>query len=135
MPPSLTQVVSNLFYAGKLQAAAANRVNQVEWSGQAQGLLFEPVHHSGNSTASDEEVERIAALVDQLYGQPYHRAKLVNGEMTTVRGELGQYDILITAPYNMQVNRLQKRIGHKARIAPLTRLGQSPGGDPLANRQ
>ena len=43
------------------------------WSGQAQGLLFEPVHHSGNSTASDEEVERIAALVDQLYGQPYPR--------------------------------------------------------------
>ena len=122
MPPALTQVVSNLFYAGKLQAAAANSANQVDWLGQAQGLLFEPVHHSGNSTASDEEVERIAALVDQLYGQPYHRAKLVNGEMTTVRGELGQYDILITAPYNMQVNRLQKRIGHKARIGTVDKF-------------
>ena len=87
-----------------------------------QGLLFEPVHHSGNGTASDEEVERIAALVDQLYGQPYHRAKLVNGEMTTVRGELGQHDILITAPYNMQVNRLQKRIGHKARIGTVDKF-------------
>ena len=122
MPPALTQVVSNLFYAGKLQAAAANSANRVEWSGQAQGLLFEPVHHSGNSTASEEEVERIAALVDQLYGQPYHRAKLVNGEMTTVRGELGQHDILITAPYNMQVNRLQKRIGHKAHIGTVDKF-------------
>ena len=122
MPPALTQMVSNLFYAGKLQAAAANSANQVEWLGQAQGLLFEPVHHSGNSTASDEEVERIAALVDQLYGQPYHRAKLVNGEITTVRGELGQYDILITAPYNMQVNRLHKRIGHKARIGTVDKF-------------
>lgn len=122
MPPALTQVVSNLFYAGKLQAAAANSANRVEWLGQAQGLLFEPVHHSGNCTASEEEVERIAALVDQLYGQPYHRAKLVNGEMTTVRRELGQHDILITAPYNMQVNRLQKRIGHKARIGTVDKF-------------
>ena len=81
-----------------------------------------PVHHSGNSTASEEEVERIAALVNQLYGQPYHRAKLVNGEMTTVRGELGQHDILITAPYNMQVNRLQKRIGQKARIGTVDKF-------------
>ena len=42
--------------------------------------------------------------------------------MTTVRGELGQYDILITAPYNMQVNRLQKRIGHKARIGTVDKF-------------
>ncbi|MEC7737855.1 MAG: TM0106 family RecB-like putative nuclease [Cyanobacteriota bacterium] len=122
MPPALTQVVSNLFYEGKLQAAAANSANQVDWSGQGQGLLFESVHHSGNSTDSEEEVERIAALVNQLYGQPYERAKLVNGEMTTVRGELGQHDILITAPYNMQVNRLQKRIGNKARIGTVDKF-------------
>ena len=122
MPPPLTQVVSNLFYAGKLQAAADNSANQVEWSGQAQGLIFEPVQHSGNSTVSDEEVERIAALVDQLVGQPYKRVKLVNGEMTTIRGELGERDILITAPYNMQVNRLQKRIGHKARIGTVDKF-------------
>lgn len=122
MPPALTQVVSNLFYEGELQAAAANRTNRVEWAGQAQGLVFEPVHHSGNSTASDDEVERIAALVDQLLGQPYERARLVNGEMTTVRGELGPHDILITAPYNLQVNRLQKRIGHQARIGTVDKF-------------
>ena len=122
MPPALTQVVSNLFYAGKLQAAAANSANRVEWPGRCQGLVFESVHHSGNSTASEEEVERIAALVDQLVGQPYKRAKLVNGEMTTVRGELGERDILITAPYNMQMNRLQKRIGNRARIGTVDKF-------------
>ena len=122
MPPSLTQVVSKLFYAGELQAATANTANQVKWSGLSQGLVFEPVHHNGNSTASEEEVERIAALVDQLIGQTYERAQLVNGEMTTVSGKLGQQDILITAPYNMQVNRLQKRIGHKARIGTVDKF-------------
>jgi hypothetical protein len=39
----------------------------VTWQGPEQGLLFEAVEHSGNSTGSDEEVEHIAALVEQLY--------------------------------------------------------------------
>ena len=122
MPPVLTQVVSQLFYAGELQPAEANSGNRVEWPGQEQGLLFDPVHHEGNSTASDEEVERIAALVKQLFGQPYQRARFVNGEMTLERGVLGQNQILITAPYNMQVNRLQKRIGHQARIGTVDKF-------------
>ena len=67
-------------------------------------------------------MECIAALVDQLIGKTYERAQLVNGEMTTVSGKLGQQDILITAPYNMQVNRLQKRIGHKARIGTVDKF-------------
>jgi superfamily I DNA and/or RNA helicase len=122
MPPSLTQLVSELFYAGELQGAEANHDNRVEWAGQAQGLMFDPVHHSGNSTDSEEEVERIASLVDQLYGQPYQRSRLVNGEMTIESGVLGQKQILITAPYNLQVNRLQKRIGHKARIGTVDKF-------------
>jgi len=122
MPPSLTQLVSTLFYAGELQGAEANNANRVEWTGQGQGLMFDPVHHSGNSTASEEEVDRIASLVDQLYGQPYQRARLVNGTMTIESGVLGQKQILITAPYNLQVNRLQKRIGHKARIGTVDKF-------------
>ena len=122
MPPSLTRLVSELFYAGELQGAEANHANRVEWTGQAQGLMFDPVHHSGNSTVSEEEVERIASLVDQLYGQPYQRARLVNGAMTIESGVLGQKQILITAPYNLQVNRLQKRIGHKARIGTVDKF-------------
>jgi uncharacterized protein len=63
MPPVLTQVVSELFYADELQPAEANSGNRVEWPGQEQGLLFDPVHHEGNSTASDEEVERISSFI------------------------------------------------------------------------
>jgi uncharacterized protein len=39
MPPPLTQVVSELFYDGQLQAAAANGANHVDWDGLGQGLL------------------------------------------------------------------------------------------------
>ena len=122
MPPSLTQVVSDLFYAGELQAADVNTANRVLWAGQAQGLVFEPVEHSGNSTACEEEVERIAALVEQLHGKPYRRACRINGKMDEETGVLGQKQILITAPYNLQVNRLQKRIGHKARIGTVDKF-------------
>ncbi|MCP9784080.1 TM0106 family RecB-like putative nuclease [Cyanobium sp. WKJ7-Wakatipu] len=122
MPPPLTEVVSELFYEGQLQAASCNTANQVHWDGPKQGLVFEAVPHSGNSTLSEEEVEHIAALVERLHGQPYQRARLVNGKMTTENGELGREEILITAPYNMQVNSLQKRIGHKARIGTVDKF-------------
>ncbi|MEB3332185.1 MAG: TM0106 family RecB-like putative nuclease, partial [Synechococcaceae cyanobacterium] len=65
MPPSLTEEVSELFYDGQLLPAPVNSANRVHWDGPLQGLVFEPVHHSGNGTLSDEEVERIASLVDR----------------------------------------------------------------------
>jgi len=115
MPPSLTAVVSELFYEGQLQAAPGNAANTVMWSRQTQGLLFEPVPHGGNSTASDEEVERIAQLVEQLSGRSY---QLANGK----KGVLGCNDILITAPYNLQVNRLKHRLDAKARIGTVDKF-------------
>ncbi len=115
MPPGLTVVVSELFYEGQLQGAAANVANTVAWNRQSQGLLFEPVLHSGNSTASNEEVEHIAQLVEQLLGLGY---RLANGQT----GELSYRDILITAPYNLQVNRLRKRLGERARIGTVDKF-------------
>jgi uncharacterized protein len=115
MPPPLTKVVSELFYEGQLQAAGDNTTNTVNWEGPAQGLLFQAVEHSGNSTGSDEEVEHIAALVEELHGRPY---QLVSGE----RGTLSREQILITAPYNVQVNRLQRRLGDKARIGTVDKF-------------
>ena len=115
MPPPLTQVVSELFYDGQLQAASGNSANRVSWDEQAQGLQFRPVEHSGKSTASDEEVEHIAALVERLHGRPY---ALGNGE----QGVLSGRHILITAPYNMQVIRLQRRLGNKARVGTVDKF-------------
>ncbi|MFM7675152.1 MAG: TM0106 family RecB-like putative nuclease [Synechococcus sp.] len=122
MPPALTAVVSNLFYDGELQPAPANGTNKVQWDGPQQGLVFEPVLHSGNSTLSEEEVERVAALVQRLLGRTYQRARLVNGQIETVLATLSHHDILITAPYNLQVNRLQRRLGSQARVGTVDRF-------------
>ena len=115
MPPGLTAVVSELFYDGQLQAAEGNDANRVIWEGQQQGLCFEAVEHHGNSTISDEEVEHIAQLVQRLHGQPY---QLANGK----RCVLGREEILITAPYNLQVNRLRRCLDDKARIGTVDRF-------------
>lgn len=122
MPPALTAVVSELFYEGQLQAAAANESNRILWSRQPQGLVFEPVEHQGNGTGSDEEVEHIASLVEQLLGRPYQRARMRGNELVVEDGVLGRRDILITAPYNIQVNRLQRRLGERARIGTVDKF-------------
>jgi uncharacterized protein len=122
MPPVLTGVVSELFYEGQLQASSANEANRILWSGQHQGLVFKPVEHKGNSTGSDEEVVAIAMLVEQLLGKPYQRVEMRNGQMTTEDGVIAPNDILITAPYNIQVNRLKRVLGERARIGTVDKF-------------
>lgn len=118
MAPPLAKVVSELFYEGELTAAPANAANRVEWNGPAQGLLFLPVLHSGNSTGSDEEVEQVVALVAALRGQPFQRA----GRGDIEKGVLDWSEILITAPYNVQVSRLKRRLGPEARIGTVDKF-------------
>jgi uncharacterized protein len=122
MPPALTTVVSELFYEGQLQATPANEANRILWRGQPQGLIFQPVEHKGNSTGSNEEVQSIAILVEQLLGKPYQRSQMCNGQMMTKDSVLGPSDILITAPYNIQVNRLKRVLGERARVGTVDKF-------------
>ena len=130
MPPTLTQLVSELFYDGKLQPAQHNNANRVFWDGPQQGLMFDPVLHRCNSTSSHEEVEYMAQLVERLHGKLYQRARLVNGKLKLSDAVLGSQDILITAPYNMQVNYLKRCLGHKARVGTVDKgLTYDSAGD------
>ena len=122
MPPVLTDLVSQLFYQGELQGSAENAANRVLWDGLEQGLLFQPVEHEGNGSASDEEVEAIAALVERLLERPYARMRFRDGVFVCEERTLTPNDILITAPYNLQVNRLQRRLGDLARVGTVDRF-------------
>ncbi len=128
MEPSLTAMVSALFYEGRLQASPANCANRITWAkpcqgscGQlypGQGLVFDPVAHSGNSVCSEEEINRIEALVDALLGGHYQHAKAGG----IAEGPLTPDNILVTAPYNVQVNRLQQRLAGKARVGTVDKF-------------
>jgi uncharacterized protein len=128
MEPSLTAMVSELFYDGRLQANPVNAINAISWrepfisaSGQpmaSQGLVFEPVAHNGCSVVCEAEIDRIEQIVDSLLNGSYSHAE-AGGEK---RGVLGPEQILVTAPYNVQVNRLQQRLGRRARVGTVDKF-------------
>jgi uncharacterized protein len=85
MEPTLTAMVSELFYDGRLRAHGANQINGIQWrqpcltaAGKvlpSQGLVFDPVAHSGCSVCSEAEIERITQIVEDLLGSRYVRAE------------------------------------------------------------
>ena len=128
MEPSLTAMVSALFYEGRLQASPENCANRITWVkpfrgidaelSPNQGLMFHPVAHSGNSVCSEEEIDRIDALVDALLGGHYQYAK----DSGITEGTLTPNNILVTAAYNVQVNRPQQRLHGRARVGTVDKF-------------
>jgi uncharacterized protein len=64
--------------------------------------VYVSVEHEGNVYESEEEEERIAELVRDLVGLRLHGC---DGRIHPLRHE----DILMVAPYNLQVRRLERR--------------------------
>jgi predicted RecB family nuclease len=105
--PRVCEFTSEVFYEGRLEAQAGMERQRIEghaWLGNA-GLWFVPVEHTGNRNSSPEEVERIAALVAELLrpGVEWIDAK-------GARRPLTLSDVLMIAPYNVQVSDLAARI-------------------------
>ena len=122
MPPNLTSVVSDLFYQGKLKSCAIKSENKILWEGLQKGLSFEPVEHYSNSSESIEEIDRIENLVNRLLGCPYQLIQQNDEGLYLFKGVISPREILITAPYNLQVNKLENRISGKARIGTVDRF-------------
>jgi predicted RecB family nuclease len=117
--PDVCTFTSELFYEGRLVARPENakqRLNIGEPLG-GTGLRFAPVEHSGNQNESPEEVERVAASVDDL---------LRSGTTwTNKKGEtraLTLKDILIVAPYNAQVSALTERLPAGSRVGTVDKF-------------
>jgi predicted RecB family nuclease len=117
--PDVCAFTSELFYEGRLTARPENakqRLNAAELLG-GTGLRFAPVDHTGNQNESQEEVERVAALVDGLLR--------TGATWTNKEGEInaiGLQDILIVAPYNAQVSALTDRLPTGARVGTVDKF-------------
>jgi uncharacterized protein len=105
--PGICRFTSELFYEGRLSSLAGldRQAIEVPEPFSGAGLWFVPVIHEGNQSYSVEEVARVAGILDFLT-QPGTGWIDRHG----ARWPLTRDDILIVAPYNDQVNRIQERL-------------------------
>ncbi len=108
MSPTLCAFTSEQFYERKLEARPNLCTQVLCGTGAVDGshLWLLPVKHDGNQNASDEEVDLVARLVEQLLqpGAGWVDACGVSHTMTA-------QDLRVVAPFNAQVNRLVERLG------------------------
>jgi uncharacterized protein len=104
MHPAINDYISELFYDNRLHTKPETANQRLEGSPvyKEPGLYVELVKHEGNQNSSQEEVERIVSIVNNL----------LNGGVFWIdcdkqTHELTSDHIKIIAPYNAQVELLQ----------------------------
>jgi uncharacterized protein len=106
MHPSINLFVSELYYENRLQSKSHLDQQQLKGSKyEGAGLYLEKVEHTGNTTSSIEEVEKVVDIVTQLTGGDVRYINEKGEEIT-----LTAADIKIITPYNAQVQAIKKRL-------------------------
>ncbi|HSA56393.1 MAG TPA: TM0106 family RecB-like putative nuclease, partial [Gemmatimonadaceae bacterium] len=107
LPPSICEFTSELFYEKRLESRPGLERQVLAGTGDfhGSGLWVVEVEHDGNRSASPEDVEVVAGLVRQLTRDG---ARWVgqDGRERPLTGD----DILVVAPYNAQVSRLEEAL-------------------------
>lgn len=118
--PALCAPLSDIVYESKLKTAPANERQQLSVSrtkpGQPRfGIWTVKVEHDGNQQASEAEataiIEIMADLKKQYFTPKEGKARLITAQ-----------DILVVAPYNLQVNLLQDRLGHNVAVGTIDKF-------------
>jgi uncharacterized protein len=117
--PDVCEFTSRVFYAGRLLPQTDLALQSILLRGPlgGSGLRFVPVLHYGNTNRSDEEVARVAALVEELLGGEA-RFRDKHG----VEHPLQARDILIVAPYNAQVAALRRGLAKELRVGTVDKF-------------
>jgi superfamily I DNA and/or RNA helicase len=108
--PSICTFTSETFYESRLQSIPGldrQRLDGHQYLNGA-GPWFAGVNHEGNQNASPEEADVINALVDDLLrpGVKWFNVKLPSPSLVSVTPK----DILVIAPYNVQVSDISRRL-------------------------
>jgi uncharacterized protein len=120
MHPDICGFISECFYEGRLTNHAPTAGNRVMLAAEStvpagHGVHFVPVRHDGNAQGSEEEAEVIATLVEALLTSEVSLHGAAPRRMTLA-------DILIVAPFNLQVRTLRARLGDGARIGSVDKF-------------
>ena len=128
MHPKITEIVSDLFYEGKLNGSKENEVNKIFWKNTFKsyngktipnnGVHFEMVSHEGNSQESQIEIQKIKEIIEYLTNSEFQY--LSNGKIK--QGKITRKEIIVIAPYNKQVQKLQDCLNEKAKISTVDKF-------------
>ena len=117
MHPRVCDFISTAVYEGRLasdQAAAGQRLTSREGR-DLVGAGMRVVAHQGRSQVSPEEIEAVAASVEQVLGSKYR-------DRGARERAIGHADILVVAPYNAQVNALRAALPAAVRVGTVDRF-------------
>ena len=121
MHPDICGFISDAVYDGRLKAhpdCACQRLHLQPGHDPAlaeHGIRFVAMDHTGCGQRCDAEVARVKELVENLIGTGFTDRK---GET----GTIGWENILIVAPYNMQVNALAAAVPANARVGTVDKF-------------
>ncbi len=117
MHPQVCRFVSEVAYDGRLEADPACSLQRVGEGPvvAGSGLRWLPVASEGNRTASRQEAQAVAAVVEALVGRIYtdHQGS---------QRRLALDDVLVISPYNAQVARLSAVLAEGARVGTVDRF-------------
>ena len=119
MHPEVCAFTTEQFYEGRLgtrpELARQTVIGRGPLAGH--GLRFVPVEHAGNTNASTEEADRVAALVGELLD-----AGAAWIDSHGLRKPLTLADILVVAPYNAHVAALRAALPEGARAGTVDKF-------------
>ncbi len=121
MHPDVCRFISDAVYDGRLVAEKNNSTQELVLNTAAHpalkpaGISYLPVEHDGCSQRSQEEAQVVLELVNSLLGQHYRDKKGAQHPLTLD-------DILVVAPYNMQVNLLAKVLPEETRVGTVDKF-------------
>lgn len=120
MHPLICQPVSELVYEGKLVSDAPNKNQSVDTKKtgkilKSSGIQTLWTEHEGNTQSSQEEAKVIIDLIQELEGSTVTRK---DGTTKVLDHE----DILVVAPYNMQVNLLKEKLPDTVKVGTIDKF-------------
>ncbi len=121
MHPDVCSFISDSIYEGRLKPQKRNIEQRLILKPDAHpalkptGLSYVPAIHETCSQKSEEEAEIVLALFESLLDQNYRD---VNGNEHPINIE----NILVVAPYNMQVNLLKRTLPEGARVGTVDKF-------------
>ncbi|MCC5956239.1 MAG: TM0106 family RecB-like putative nuclease [Natronohydrobacter sp.] len=116
MHPDVNRFISEQLYEGRLASHADTARQRVTGTSFPEaGAFWVPVAHEGNAQMAPEEVEAIRRACDDL----------LTGSWTDKDGQtrrLRREDIIVVAPYNLQVNALRAALPDEIRVGTVDKF-------------